>query len=124
MSVDNNLGAVVGAGEGTIDSISGNERRIAQAWVNVRGGLGVFPVYFWHSESWTPRNEALFEAVLKQAKTTRHPWLIACDATMCLEDFDKSLWFQRELMHVVAPKAPSTCRCKSLRVTASRGKFH
>ena len=72
VAVDSNLGAVVGAQEGTINSVLGNEGRIAQAWVNVRGGLRVFSVYFWHSEGWTPRNEAVLEAVLKQAKTTRH----------------------------------------------------
>ena len=48
-------------------------------------------MYFWHSEGWTPRNEALLEAVLKQAKTTRHPWLIACGANMCPGDFEKEL---------------------------------
>ena len=31
---------------------------------------GVFSVYFGHSEGWTPRNEALLEAKLKQAKAT------------------------------------------------------
>ena len=45
-------------------SISGNEGRMAQAWVNVKGGLRVFSVYFWHSE-------VLLGAVVKQAKTTR-----------------------------------------------------
>ena len=89
-----------------------NEGRIAQAWVNVRGGLRVFSVYFLHSEGWTPRNEALFEAVVKQAQTTRHPWLAAGDANMCPEDFEKSLWFRREQMHVVAPKEASTCKSK------------
>ena len=59
MAADGNLGAVVGAEEGTIESIPGNERRITQAWVNVRGGLRVSSVYFWHSERWTLRNEAL-----------------------------------------------------------------
>ena len=38
---DSNLGAVVGAEEGVIESFSGNEGRIAQAWVNVRGGLRI-----------------------------------------------------------------------------------
>ena len=66
----------------------------------------------WHSEGWTPRNEALLEAVLKQARTTRHPRLIACDAKMCPEDFGRSLWLQRELMHVVVPKEASACRSK------------
>ena len=50
VAVDSNLGAVVRAEEGTIDSISGNAERIAQAWVNVREGLRIFSVYFWHSE--------------------------------------------------------------------------
>ena len=104
--------AVVGVEEGAIGSIPGNEGRIAQVWVNVRGGLRVFSVYFWHSEGWTPRNEALLEAVLKQARTTRHQWLIAYDANMCPEDFENSLWFQREQMYVVAPKDASTCMSK------------
>ena len=85
---DSNLGAVVGVEEGAIGSIPGNEGRIVQSWVNARGGLRVCSVYFWHSEGWTPRNEALMEAVLKQARTTRHPWLIVCDANM--------FWFQWE----------------------------
>ena len=38
---DSNLGAVVGAEEGVIESFPGNEGRIAQAWVNVRGGLRI-----------------------------------------------------------------------------------
>ena len=42
VAVDSNMGAVVGAEEGVIASISGNEGRITQAWVNVTGGLRVF----------------------------------------------------------------------------------
>ena len=37
-----------------------------------------------------------------QAKATRHPWLIVCDANMCPEDCEKSLLFQRGQMIVVA----------------------
>ena len=66
--MDSNLGAVVGVEEGAIGSLPGNEGRIAQAWVNVRGGLRVFSVYFWHSAGWTPRNEALLEAAFKASK--------------------------------------------------------
>ena len=44
--------------------------------------------YFWHSEGWTSRHEALLEAVVKQVRATRHPWLIACDANMRPEDFE------------------------------------
>ena len=65
-------------------------------------------MWFWHSEGWTTRNEALLDAVVKQAKVTRHPWLIARDANMCPEDFEKSLW----QMCVVAPKEAQTCRSK------------
>ena len=112
VTVDSNLGAVVGAEKWAIESIPSSEGRSAQAWVNARGGLRIFSVYLWHSEGWTPRNEAMLEAVLKRARTTRHPWLIACDANMCPEDVEKSLWFQREMMHVVGPKGASTCRSK------------
>ena len=37
VAIDSNLGAVVGAEEEAVESIPGNEGRIAQAWVNVRG---------------------------------------------------------------------------------------
>ena len=89
VAIDSNLGSVVGAEEGAIESIPGNEGRIAQAWVNVRGGLRIFSVYFWHSEGWSSRNEVLLEAVLKRTRTTKRPWLIACDANMSPEDFEK-----------------------------------
>ena len=89
VAIDSNLGAVVGAEEGAIESIPGNEGRIAQAGVNVRGGLRIFSVCLWHSEGWSSRNEALLEAVLKRNRTTKHPWLIACDANMSPEDFEK-----------------------------------
>ena len=58
----------------------------AQAWVNVKGGLRVFAVYFWHSEGWTLRYAALMEFFVKQTRTTRQPWLMACDANMDHKD--------------------------------------
>ena len=42
VAVGSNLGAVVGTGEGAVESNPGNEGRIVQAWVNVRGGLRGF----------------------------------------------------------------------------------
>ena len=113
VAIDSNLGAVVGAEEGTIESIPGNEGRIAHACLNVRGGLRIFSVCFWHSEGWSSRNEALLEAVLKRTRTTKHPWLIACDANMSPEDSEKSLCFRKEQMYVMAPEGVSTCRSRS-----------
>ena len=97
----------------------------------------MFSQYFWHSEGWTPRNGVLLEAVVKQANTTRHPWLVACGASMCPEDIEKSLLFRTERMHVVAPKKVSTFGRKvhkvsgsnkpmttSLRAMASEENFH
>ena len=81
--------------------------------MNVRGGLRIFSVYFWHSEGWTSRNETLLEAVLKRTLTTKHPWLIACDASMSPEDFEKSFWFRKDQMHVTTPEGGSTCRSKN-----------
>ena len=68
VAIDSNLGAVVGAEEGAVESIPRNEGTVAQAWVNVRGGLRIFSVDFWHSEGWSSRNQVLPEAVLKKKK--------------------------------------------------------
>ena len=46
-----------------------------------------------------PRNEALLEAVVKEARTTKHQWLTACDANMSPKDFEESVWFQRAGVH-------------------------
>ena len=47
-------------------SIPGNEGRIAQVWANVRGGMRKFAAYFWHTDGWSRRNEAILEVVLKE----------------------------------------------------------
>ena len=46
VAVDSILGAVAGTEEGAVESIPGNEGRIAQTWVNVRGGTRVVSVAF------------------------------------------------------------------------------
>ena len=73
VAVDSNLVSISGKEGGALESIPGNEGRIAQAWVSVRGGLRVFSVDFWHSEGWTRKHEASMEAVVKQVGTTRLP---------------------------------------------------
>ena len=73
VAVDSNLGAVVGGKEGAVMSIPGNEGGIARVWVDVRGGMRMLAAYFWHTEGWSPRNGAILEAVLKRARTTKHP---------------------------------------------------
>ena len=40
-SINSDLGAVMDKEQGAVMSIPGHERRIAQAWVNVRGGMRV-----------------------------------------------------------------------------------
>ena len=52
MSIDSDLGGVVDKEEGAVMSILGNEGRIAQAWMNVRGGFRVLAACVWHSEEW------------------------------------------------------------------------
>ena len=69
----------------------------------------VFAVYFRHSEGCTPRNEALMEAIVKQARITRHLWLFACDANMDPENVKKSTRYRHQLMFIEAPRI-STCR--------------
>ena len=58
--------------------------------------LRIFSVYFWHSDA---ENEAILEAVLKRARTTKHPWLIACGANISPEDSEKRQWFPNDRMH-------------------------
>ena len=48
VAVDSNLGAV-GEKEGAVMSIPGNDGRIAQVWVNVRGRMRMLAAYFWHN---------------------------------------------------------------------------
>ena len=137
MAIDSNLGAVVRAEEGAIEPIPGNEGRIAQAWVNVRGGLRVFSVYFWYSEAWTPRNEALLEAVMKRVKVSRYSWLVACDAEhvsrriwkeSLVPKGEDALWWPRKKRPRAGPKAQKVSGSKEpvimlLRVTASGDIF-
>ena len=47
VTVDSNLGAVVGAEEGAFDSIPGNEGRLTHAWVRVGGGMLGFLRVLW-----------------------------------------------------------------------------
>ena len=93
-------------------SISGNEGRIAQVRVNVHGGMRIVAAYYWHTEGWYPRAEAVLEAVMKRARATNHPWLAACDANMSPVDFEKSLRFRKDRMHVIAFDGVSTCWSK------------
>ena len=75
-----------------------------------------------------PRNEALMEAVVKQVKTTRHPWLTACHAKMCPEDFKKSFDFktdtcflrrQEKSLQLADPEARIACLLRELTIMLS-----
>ena len=55
------------------------------------------------------------EDILKRTRITKHPWLIACDANMSPEDLEKSLWFRKNQIHVIAPEGVSTCRSKNVK---------
>ena len=69
--------------------------------------MRIFAACFWHSEGWSPRNEVIVEAVLRRVSATKHPWLVAC------ADFEKSLWFRKDRMHLIAPEGVSMSRPKS-----------
>ena len=76
--------------EGAVVSIPRNEGRIVQVWVTVRGGMRLFcSIYLAHGIG---------------AETSQ------CDANMSPEDFEKSLSFRKDQMHVIAPEGVSTCR--------------
>ena len=129
-----NLGAVVGVEQGAIGSISGNEGRNAPS----RGEclLGVFSVYFWHSEGWTPRNEALLEGSSDASKNYQTAVVDSGVMQTCVWKILRRACFQSNLMHVVAPKKRPRADLKvrkenglkepmttSLRVAASEEKI-
>ena len=78
--------------------------------IDKKEGLLVFADYFWESEGWTRRNEALLEAVIWRTRRDRYPWLITCDANMERETFQKRCRFRKETMFVAARKNSQTCR--------------
>ena len=82
-----------------------------EAWVSVRGGMRIFALYFWHSEELTPRHEALMEAVVEQASTTRHPGWWPVMPTWTRKISDGGLRFKEKCMFIGAPEAGvSSCR--------------
>ena len=103
-----NLRAVIDE-EGAVSSIQVNAGRIAQLRGKCqRRYAGICRIFL---EGWTPRNEALMEAMVEQARTTRHPWLMAHDANVDRDNFKKNLWFKEQCMTIAAPEeGTSTCR--------------
>ena len=98
--------------EEAVGSVLGSEGRIAQAWVNVRGGTRILQHTSGTRRDRPQENEAALEAALKRARVTKRPWLVACDANMSPVDVEKSLCFRKDQTHVVAPEKASTCRSK------------
>ena len=51
--------------------------------------------------------------LVKQARSTRRPWLVACDVNMDPDGFRKSLWLKEECVSIEAPEQGiSTSRSK------------
>ena len=69
-----------------------------------KADLETVSMRFWHSEGWTPRNEALMEAAT-QARAKRQRWLVACDANMDPQGFRRSRWFKETCMFSKALEA-------------------
>ena len=108
VAIDSNLGPVVGAEEGAIESIPGNEGRIAHAR-RIAYLLSLLSAF----RGWS-RNEVLLAAVLKRTRTKKHPWLIACDANMSPEKLEKNTFgFEKSKLYVMAPEGVSSCRSRS-----------
>ena len=50
--------------------------------IKCQEGKHIFAVYFWHSEGWNVRNDALMSAVLKRVVSIGSHWIVRCDANM------------------------------------------
>ena len=87
--------------------------------MSVGGGLRRFCRALLALEGWTPRNDALMEAVVKHVRTTRHPCVVACDANVDLRELRPGLWFKEERMFIEAPHEDVSIR----RSTGSKGEL-
>ena len=75
MIADNHISSVVEQHEGMVDAGEENQGRIGKMWVHRQGGIYVFAA--WHTEGWTPRNEASTTAVLQSAVRSAKLWLLS-----------------------------------------------
>ena len=103
--------AVADASCGKVEGLDDTEGRIAEMWVYSQGIIHIFAVYVWHSEGWSPRNEALMSAVLRRAADTRSHWIIACDANMDPAEFAAGDDVQESKAEVKAPAQGSASYC-------------
>ena len=71
IAVKTEVASVIDTGGGKVESLLVNEGRTAQIWITCNGGLHMFAVYFWHSEAWRARSEALMQAVVTNTRDTR-----------------------------------------------------
>ena len=70
--------------------------------------MQVVVVYLWHSNAWTPRNEALMEAAGENHKASLVSGLRCQHGP---NDFRNSLWFREKCVFLEVPQEGiSTCR--------------
>ena len=75
-----------------IEVLPANEDRVAEMWVRCHEGIHTLAVYFWHGAGWSLGNEAPVSAASRRVATSRHHWVIACDATMEPREFARGNW--------------------------------
>ena len=71
-TVKKEVASAVDTGSGKVKGLPENEKGIAQTCVNCREPH-IFAVYFWNSEGWKARNEALPEAGVICSEDTSYP---------------------------------------------------
>ena len=61
--------------------------RLAAGWANVLGGIAVLSAYFWCSERWSCRNQALMRRIIEVVQDLDCLWVLSADFNMELEEF-------------------------------------
>ena len=63
-------------------SPAGATARVAVGWADVMGGMAIISAYFWHSEGWSCRNQAIMSQIITIVRRLGCLWVLGADFNM------------------------------------------
>ncbi len=89
-------------------SPAGCTGRLAVAWIHIQGGVAVLSAYFWHSEGWSCRNQALTRQMVLIVQSIDCPWVLSADFNMEPDELQSHELYD-ELRGLLVRPATGTC---------------
>ena len=91
-------------------TLPGQPGRISMACCYLLKGVVIISAYFWCSEGWSDRNEALMRQIAEKAAELSVPYILAADFNMTPSQLSQGWWFSALGGIIVAPDGPlGTC---------------